>query len=434
MAATQKHRTSQSRETNRLRTFLKLSILFSLCAHIFRFEGPKQGGTSGGRGLAETDSFEMGRSLSSRMNTNKIVENILTVNNSKAAFRNNTTSSGFGEQGQRIHPGSKTILDVNSPPKTGSTSVPIFDKKKVYLEEQWNDESMWTTVSPAMYQGIVEKARAALDPLVKQVYTDCHIIVSPATFEEKLSDRQSLIKFKCEDIHQDAPCHAAANLCLVVASRQSESGDNFSFGENKTALLMMVDGMDYLLQRNDFAWKSFLNKAAYAYQSNRPFFVWIGRLEDEEHVLHANENESVYHAFGAACDPDFRPGQNTLHYYKGVAIASLFHKQILVPNLSTAFFLDADISFTNDAFLRMKRSFLDERDDSFGPEDYFEISPQASLWGSQNTRGQIVMNGGLLGLRNSSWTHDFCALWWFSRCGHKDQRGKLEIVSVSILS
>jgi len=33
------------------------------------------------------------------------------------------------------------------------------------------------------------------------------------------------------------------------------------------------------------------------------------------------------------------------------------------------------------------------------------------------------MNGGLLGLRNTTWFHDFSALWWFTRCGHKDQRG-----------
>ncbi|KAL3932012.1 MAG: hypothetical protein SGARI_004071, partial [Bacillariaceae sp.] len=140
--------------------------------------------------------------------------------------------------------------------------------------------------------------------------------------------------------------------------------------------------------------------------------MWIGRLQDEENVLHGRENKAVFNTFGASCDPDFRPEQNSLHYYKGVAIAALFQKQTLVPSFSTAFFLDADISFSDEAYLRMPRSFKNETYnlDSFGPEDYFDLSPQASLWGSQNTMGQIVMNGGLLGLRNSTWTHDFAAL------------------------
>ncbi|KAL3903797.1 MAG: hypothetical protein SGILL_010311 [Bacillariaceae sp.] len=258
------------------------------------------------------------------------------------------------------------------------------------------------------------------------------MIVSPTALDEIPSKRQSLIQFDCNGRLQDEPCSPYANLCLVKLADARE--EKYRFNANKTALLMLVDSMEYLLRQNDFAWKSFLNKAAYAYQSKRPLFLWIGRLEDEENVLHGRENEVVYSAFGAACDPDFRPGQNSLHYYKGVAIAALFRRQRLVPTFTTAFFLDADISFTDEAFLRMPRPFKNEsyNSDAFGPEDYFEISPQASLWGSQNTRGQIVMNGGLLGLRNSTWTHDFSALWWLTRCGHKDQRGKFSKMNLHL--
>jgi hypothetical protein len=182
--------------------------------------------------------------------------------------------------------------------------------------------------------------------------------------------------------------------------------------------------LDYLLynERGDFAWESFLNKAGYAYQSQRPLFLWLGRLEDEEHTLHRRNDEVIYDSFGAACDPDVSSDRNTLHYYKAIAIAVLFHKQTTVPEFRTAFFLDADISFTDEAFERMSNA-TNKESYTFGPEDYFDISPQASLWGSQNTAGQIVMNGGLLGLKNTTWLHDFSALWWFSRCGHKDQRG-----------
>lgn len=410
----------QPRHASRLHRILKFAILFSVAVHLFRFDELRP--SLGARDLSE--AVDGGPTISAT--SSPFVFEKFAVHND-SAMSNNGQNQVSRSNSNPLHLHEKTTPPIctNSHNDYCTGSVPRFDKKKISQEQQWNNESLWTTVSPNKYEDAVRKTREALDPLVDQVYTSCYVIVTPATLEEMPSERQSLISFWCNGTMQDRPCHGAANLCLVVPLRDVDNLRSIKFGENKTALLMMVDSMDYLLFKNEFAWKSFLNKAAYAYQSKRPLFIWIGRLDDEGHVLHSRENEAVYHAFGAACDPDFRPEQNSLHYYKGIAIASMFHKQSLVPSLSTAFFLDADISFTNDAFLRMHRSFKDDRHNmnSFGPEDYFEISPQASLWGSQNTRGQIVMNGGLLGLRNNSWTHDFCALWWFTRCGHKDQRG-----------
>jgi hypothetical protein len=378
---------------------LTASIFFGIWTHPFRYNEIDKNGR--GLGIFTANHDRLSLSLQSSSDSRQSIRRVIDP----ASYLSTNTT------------------DIQS--ITGNTLVvPAFDKEKIQQEQQWKDESLWISVSRKQYQAAVHNAHRAFDPLLDQVNTDCKMIVSPTSLDEIPSNHRTLVHFECKKQMKNEPCTANANLCLVVLANSKDG--NYQFSASKTALLMLVDSMDYLLSKNDFAWKSFLNKAAYAYQSKRPFFMWIGHLGDEKNVLHGRENEAVYDAFGAACDPDFRPKQNSLHYYKSIAIAALFRKQTLVPSFPTAFFLDADISFSDEAFLRMPRSFKNEsyNSDTFGPEDYFEISPQASLWGSQNTNGYIVMNGGLLGLRNTTWTHDFSALWWFTRCGHKDQRGE----------
>ena len=109
--------------------------------------------------------------------------------------------------------------------------------------------------------------------------------------------------------------------------------------------------------------------------------------------------------------------------------------------------------FNDEAFPKHE----DEEDDEGGIvssqqlqslDDYFDLSKQASLLGSQNPSGKqenILLNGGLLGLRRrlsrtmnlddgdnnnnnamgtadgDDWVIDFSALWWFCRCGERDQ-------------
>jgi hypothetical protein len=340
-------------------------------------------------------------------------------------------SNGIDRAHLRAAQYSQTNSDHPSKPKI---IVPTYDKKKISREQQWKDESTWSTVSPESYQNVIKQAHEELAPLVKQVYTDCQMIVTPTTNDFPFPNRKDHIKFRCHGKLQDEPCNSGANLCLVTphhsitANVDSVHNTNDMYNQNKTALLMLVDGLDYLLynEKGDFPWKSFLNKAAYAYQSQRPLFIWLGRLHDEKNSLHIRNNEAIYDAFGAACDPGHHvpSDQNTLHYYKAIAVAALFHKQRVVPNVNSAFFLDADMSFSDEAFERIASiNNTNVANNVFGPEDYLEISAQASLLGAQNTAGQIVMNSGAMVLRNTAWSHDFSALWWFSRCGHKDQRG-----------
>ncbi|KAL3922892.1 MAG: hypothetical protein SGILL_001963 [Bacillariaceae sp.] len=171
---------------------------------------------------------------------------------------------------------------------------------------------------------------------------------------------------------------------------------------NKTAILMMVDGMNYL--RTDAVWMSFLNQASYAWRSQRPHFLWVGLVNQTA------LNQRQLSVFGASCAS--KANYNTMHYYKPIAIMTLFRKQTMVDSVQTALFLDADAAFSDVAF-----------ESSIGPENYFEISQQASLFGWQNGKGGNIMNSAILLLRNTPWMYDFSSLWWYSRCGYKDQRG-----------
>jgi hypothetical protein len=231
---------------------------------------------------------------------------------------------------------------------------------------------------------------------------------------------------------QDEICHTA-NLCLVVLdentwkdqlnhipvmysntitnsttlSNNNNNNNNHASAGNRTAVMMLVDGLEYLQKEDNF--KAMLNKASYAFVSNRPFFVWIGNLNKDE--LNRRENRDVYESFGAPCLPEF--SWNTMHYYKPISFLALFHKQKMVPTVDSVMFLDADTAFTEHAF---------ERINNLRPEDYLDLSPQASLMGTQNFNGQIVLNSGIMLVRNTTWSHDLCSLWWFTRCGKKDQR------------
>lgn len=183
---------------------------------------------------------------------------------------------------------------------------------------------------------------------------------------------------------------------------------------------MMVNTVEYLTSED--SWDSFLNKVTYSEKSGRALFVWIGDLDSE--ILNARETSLVEKYLGATCDTtnEFKGlaefHGNTMNYYKSVAFLVFFWKQtkIVGRETNTVLYIDSDAWFSDEAFAKI---------DSLGPEDYFQLSPHASLFGNQNKVGgkKIVMNGGLLGMRNTTWVHNWSALWWFTRCGRRDQRG-----------
>jgi len=246
----------------------------------------------------------------------------------------------------------------------------------------------------------------------------------------------------------------------------------------KSAILTMVDSVKYLISgkytgkkkhgKSYYIWECFLNKAAYALRTNREFYIWIGGLEEETSsdattnstttklsgsppipILHQRNTRTISRTFGAKCNPEI-PHKNVVHYYKPIAFGALFRKlrekqqpQNGLPQQHqnvTAWFVDADIFFNHEAFPQVAgyNSSIINDDDGSPPsslsiDDYFEISPQAAMLGSQNPSDKddnILMNGGLIGLRGSAtnpgnllddWVMNLSALWWYCRCGERDQ-------------
>ena len=181
----------------------------------------------------------------------------------------------------------------------------------------------------------------------------------------------------------------------------------------------MVNSLDYLVE-HDWLFEAFLNKATYADRSDRPFFLWIGDLDHAE--LGTTHAQSIEHALGITYAPKDVVKGNTMHYYKPIALLILFDMLSSSsearttpgprPNTSnrsdnnlrsdnSIVFLDADTSFSHTAFRQ-----IDDDHHNLGPESYLTVSRQASLVGSPNPHGHIVLNSGVLVLRDTQWMQD----------------------------
>jgi hypothetical protein len=136
-----------------------------------------------------------------------------------------------------------------------------------------------------------------------------------------------------------------------------------------------------------------------------------------------------------------------MHYYKPIAfivLLELLSSQSASSTTPSFLFLDADTEFTKLAFDRIRvgqnnnttinTGTTNDGDDVLGPESYLDLSSQVSIMATQNEKGKMLLNSGIMLIRkiptplsqnsdssSTSFIHDFCALWWYTRCGHKDQ-------------
>ena len=315
-------------------------------------------------------------------------------------------------------------------------------KEELDAIQPWKNESTFLTVDRGDYQQVVEKAHVAVASVVDDVYTDCEMYILPALEPDdgdKEWNEKLRVQFKClgddDPVLRDDLCHTA-NICRVVLDKEAwkeevsafssnvmsttATIDNSSNNNNKSVVLMIVDSIEYLMRSQIF--KATMNKASYAYRSNRELFIWIGDLDQSE--LNRREIDSLESTFHFKCTP--KELENSMHYYKPIAILALFN----ILESESIFFIDADADFTPQAFDRIANDKFQGKQrkknllfDPIGPESYLDISPQASLLGTQNVEGKMLMNSGLLLLRNTKWSRDLAAMWWYTRCGHKDQLG-----------
>ena len=190
--------------------------------------------------------------------------------------------------------------------------------------------------------------------------------------------------------HVTATSTSALRLCRV------DHGG--AVDPEKTAVLAMVDSTWYLELRGN--WEAFLNKAAYCRHSKRAFYLWLGVPPPE--VLNKRTEAPWAHC------KDRRAG-NTLNGVKTLAFLALFDGE---NSPASVLYVDADAWFSDVAFTR----------DDVTPEAYLALA-DAEILGNQNRIGgpKIPMNGGLVFARRSQFTREFFALWWWGRCGKKDQ-------------
>ena len=244
--------------------------------------------------------------------------------------------------------------------------------KELRRTKSWKNESTFVTVNRTVYASIVKKAQIEVRLVVDTVFTECELyILPPPPNNVTHNTKKPHLRFRCSSSEngnesndlEETPCRAA-NLCRVVVDPKAwdiqpneEDSDEKAGNNNKTALLMMVDGMDYLTRPE--IWQATLNKASYAHRSGRELFLWIGNIDQSE--LHKRNTETLGPAFGFRCIE--KTLNNTIHYFKPLALMALLET---FPSTHSVLFLDADTAFC-------KRSF--DHLDEFGPETYLEISP-----------------------------------------------------------
>jgi len=283
-----------------------------------------------------------------------------------------------------------------------------------------------TSVSHEQYVRTAREALEDVDPLWRAgVDATCTLRVTrrgviPQTKAERrkrkippdhisqMADHMDDFTFEFSDVPPDR-ADATMRLCRV-----NDEGD-----PTKAAILTLASDLEYL-QEDLTAFPAFLNKMTYAAHSNTTLFLFLGSLD--RHDMKKRPGLP----WNSPCAAEEK---NSNHFLKPIAFLSLLERTD--PRYEWIFFMDADAWFNDGAFHR-------HSEDGLHIDSYFNLSTNPlSLVGSQNRYswylGQekytpIILNGGLLGLRNDKWSRHFSALWWRSRCGFKDQLGLWSIL------
>ena len=281
-----------------------------------------------------------------------------------------------------------------------------------------------TSVSHEQYTETAQEALQDIDPLWRSVDTTCTLHVSrrnvpksrterkerniPRDHISKLAKRLDEFTFDFSTL-PDENADATMRLCRV-----NGEGD-----PTKAAILTLASDIGYL-QKDLTALPAFFNKMTYAEHSNTTLYLFLGSLDKRA----IRERPGL--PWNSPCSAQ---EENSNHFLKPIAFLSLL--ELAKPRHEWIFFMDADAWFNEGAFYRhdTKGMHIDS---------YFNLtSNPISLVGSQNrftwyleekSYTPIILNGGLLGLRNDEWSRQFSALWWRSRCGFKDQLGLWSIL------
>lgn len=367
----------------------------------------------------------------------KIVWPDTTNTNTSKGIRTSVKATG-NDTSLTLTVSNRTESEDELSPEDKQNALWSSTRETFYATKPWLNTSTFTTVDRDVYQQLVKKAQSSVKSIVEEVYTDCEMYILPTS---EIQNETPMIQYKClgddNPILQDDLCHTV-NMCRVIMDEEAwnaagavlasgasitNSTIDSTNSSDKSTLLMIVDSVEYMMKPQTFS--GVINKASYAYRSNRPLYIWIGNLDEDE--LNRREIESFAPTFGFRCTE--KELKNSMHYYKPIAFLTLFDT-LASSSLSSRsiFYLDADAAFTATAFERIendkfygKSSNRENLLGPIGPESFLGLSPQASLMATQNIKGKMMMNSGVMLLRDTRWSRDFLALWWYGRCGYKDQ-------------
>uniref|UniRef100_A0A7S4PCG1 Hexosyltransferase n=1 Tax=Paramoeba aestuarina TaxID=180227 RepID=A0A7S4PCG1_9EUKA len=206
------------------------------------------------------------------------------------------------------------------------------------------------------------------------------------------------VNFETEEMVIDPPVsgHVRARLCLVHQGSNPE----------KPVLVSLYDSLEYL--RSKEPWLGFLNKAYYAEQNDRTYYIWIGDLPPETRPTHKSRRDTIPIPWFECDEVEY----GELHAYKILAIFAVFELHDAPRKL---LYLDSDVFIPFGSKYRPFSNIEENFND-----------PAVSMIGNvriQKTTKRTLINTAHLGVRNTNFVKGLLGLWWQCNCGWRDQHG-----------
>mmetsp|Transcript_15432 Transcript_15432/g.23212 ORF Transcript_15432/g.23212 Transcript_15432/m.23212 type:complete len:631 (-) Transcript_15432:1285-3177(-) len=190
---------------------------------------------------------------------------------------------------------------------------------------------------------------------------------------------------------------AAISVRPVLCRIRPSAPENSSTEGHRFALLSFATTASYLIntQRKNMQIRTALAiRNRWAIEYGIPNFLWLGILDSD------------YDETTVECK---EKAQNTGHVIKVLSILALLERGD--PGSERRSY---DVVIYADMDTVPMRSDVEL-------SAYLRLAPQASIVASSNPRQAILMNSGLMFIRNTPWSRAFLEGWWQRRCGFKDQ-------------
>lgn len=131
----------------------------------------------------------------------------------------------------------------------------------------------------------------------------------------------------------------------------------------------------------------------------RRCYIWIGTMSDADAPIEGGSNKYGCNEYE----------KESLHIIKVIAMLALLDMTD-----------DDERQYRFDTIMYTDMDTVPVRSD-VSLEAYLDLDRDVDIIASSNPRNAIIMNSGVMFLRNSKWSRNFLEDWWRRRCGYKDQ-------------